>query len=207
MAGWYTTSLNSQPLLVGFEETGDSEMLLQGFAGAMAVTANLLPDGMGFGHYISSPGVQAFDPPRTLDNGIGMYGFFKAAKSYVFRDEAFGLIGAGCDVRTEGNRITARLRDGLRKRLRFIESQVDVEAEKGEIVTATIDTARSVLALEIADSTQLVTAGRIIVRGLAPGRYSITYGNQRETHTVSDALTLEWPLGEGGRVAIERTDQ
>jgi len=207
LAGWYTTSLNGRPLLAGFEETGDPGMLLKGFAGIMAVTANLLPDGMGFGHYVSTPGIQAFDPPRTLDNGIGMYGFFKAAKSYVFLDESFGVIGAGCDVQTAGSRITAKLRDGLRKRLRFVESRVDVEAEKGEIVSATFDSSGSSLALEMTDSTKLVTTGRIIVRGLAPGRYSVAYGNRREIHTVSDALTLEWPLEEAGRVAIERIGQ
>jgi hypothetical protein len=204
MAGWYTTSLNGRPLLAGFEETGDPELLLKGFAGVMSVTANLLPDGMGFGHYISTPGVQAFDPPRTLDNGIGMYGFFKAAKSYVFRDESFGIIGAGCDVRADGNRITARPRDGLKKRLRFVESRVDIEAEKGEIVSATIDASGRSLAVEIADSTSLVTAGRIIVRGLAPGRYSVSYGNRRETRSVSDSLALEWSLRDAGGVMIER---
>lgn len=202
MAGWYTTSLNSRPLLAGFEETGDSELLIQGYAGLMAVTANLLPDGMGFGHYISTPGVQDFEPPRTLDNGIGMYGFFKAAKSYVFRDESFGMIGAGCDVEVAGDRIAAKPRDGLRKRLRFVESRIDIEAERGEIVTATIDSAGGSLVIEAADSTGLVTAGRIVVRGLAPGRYSVAYGKRREAHAVSGALTLQWPLAEAGKISI-----
>jgi hypothetical protein len=207
LAGWYTTSLNGRALLAGYEETGDPEMLLKGFAGIMSVTANLLPDGMGFGHYVSTPGVQAFDPPRTLDNGIGMYGFFKAAKSYVFRDESFGVIGAGCDVQVAGNRITAKLRDGLRKRLRFVETRIDVEAEKGEIVSATTDTSGRSLALEMADSTSLVTTSRIIVKGLAPGRYSVSIGNKSETRAVSDALTLEWPLREASRITIERTGE
>jgi hypothetical protein len=182
-------------------------MLLKGFAGIMSVTANLLPDGMGFGHYVSTPGVQAFDPPRTLDNGIGMYGFFKAAKSYVFRDESFGVIGAGCDVQVDGDRVTAKLRDGLRKRLRFVETRIDVEAEKGEIVSATADASGHFLTLEMADSTSLVTTTRIIVKGLVPGRYSISYGNKSETRAVSGALTLEWPLREAGRVTIERTGE
>lgn len=203
MACWYTTSLNSRPLLAEFEETGDLELLLQGYAGVMAVTANLLPDGMGFGHYISTPGVQDFEPPRTLDNGIGMYGFFKAAKSYVFRDESFGIIGAGCDVEAAGNRVTAKIRDGLRKRLRFVESRVDIEAEKGEIVTAAIDSAGGSLVIEAADSTGLVAAGRVVVRGLVPGRYSVTYGKRREIRAVSGALVLEWPLREAGKISID----
>jgi len=75
-AGWYTEALNSMPLLKGFEETGNRDMLIKGYAGAMGVTANLLADGMGFGRFLSTPGVFAYEPPKTLDNGIGMYGFF-----------------------------------------------------------------------------------------------------------------------------------
>jgi hypothetical protein len=196
MAGWYTTSLNSRPLLDGFEETGDTEMFLRGYAGLMAVMANLLPDGMGFGHYVSTPGVQAFEPPRTLDNGIGMYGFFKAAKSYVLHDESFGVVGAGCDVRTEGSRVFATPRDGLRKRLRFVESRVDIEAEKGEIVSAVEDAAARTLAVELSDSTGLVSSVRVVLRGLRPGRYSVTIGRGTDTRTVTGALTLEWPLSQ-----------
>ncbi|MBP1598633.1 MAG: hypothetical protein H6Q05_4010 [Acidobacteria bacterium] len=202
MAGWYTTALNSRPLLAAYEDTGDIELLLKGYAGIMAVTANLLPDGMGFGHYVSTPGVQAFDPPRTLDNGIGMYGFFKAAKSYVFRDESFGFIGAGCDVQAEGSKVTATLRDGLKKRLRFVDSRIDVEAEKGEILRATSDASGRSLALEMADSTSLAEAARIVIAGLAPGRYSVSYGTRTETRTVDNTLVLEWPLREAKGVRI-----
>jgi len=63
------------------------------------------------------------------------------------------------------------------------------------------------LALEMADSTSLVTTSRIIIKGLAPGRYSISYGKKSETRTVSDALSLEWPLREASRVTIERTGE
>ncbi len=205
MAGWYTTSLNSRPLLAGFEDSGDMEMLLKGYAGIMSVTANLLPDGMGFAHYISTPGVQAFDPPQTLDNGIGMYGFFKAAKSYVFRDDSFGVIGAGCDVLTAGDSFIAKPRDGLRKRLRFADYHLDIEAQKGEIVSATISASGTrLLILELADSTSLVTMGRVIVRGLVPGRYSISYGNRKEVRAVSGELAMEWSLKEAAEVRIER---
>jgi len=205
LAGWYTTSLNSRPLLSAYEETGDPEMLLMGFAGVMAVTANLLPDGMGFGHYVSTPGVQDFDPPLTLDNGVGMYGYFKAAKAYVFRDESFGLIGAGCDVQAAGSRIMAKPRDGLRKRLRFVESGLDVEAETGEIASATVDASAQSLALEMTDSTSWVKTVRIVVRGLSTGRYSVTRGRSRESIDVSGPITLEWPMAEAATVVIERT--
>jgi len=204
MAGWYTTSLNARPLLAGFEETGDLEMLLRGYGGIMSVMANLLPDGMGFGHYVSTPGVQAFDPPRTLDGGIGMYGFFKAAKAYVFRDPSFGILGAGCDVTETGGRITATLRDGLRKRLRFAEQKLDVEAQKGEIISATLENSGSSLTLNMADSTSLVTTIRIVVKGLPPGQYTISCGNRKETRSATDSIILEWPLKASGQASIKK---
>ena len=204
MAGWYTTSLNARPLLTGFEETGDLEMLLRGYGGIMSVMANLLPDGMGFGHYVSTPGVQAFDPPRTLDGGIGMYGFFKAAKAYVFRDPAFGILGAGCDVAEAGGKLTATPRDGLRKRLRFAEQKIDLEALKGEIVSATLEDAGRSLTLNMADPTSLVADVRIVVRGLPPGQYTISSGSRKSTQAVTDALVLEWPLADSARATVTR---
>lgn len=38
-AGWHTESLDSMPLLKGFEETGNMDMLIKGYAGAMGVAA------------------------------------------------------------------------------------------------------------------------------------------------------------------------
>ena len=126
------------------------------------------------------------------------------AKSYVFRDESFGVIGAGCDVEADGSGITTTLRDGLKKRLRFVDSRVDVEAEKGEILRATIDTSGRSLALEMADSTSLANTARILVTGLAPGRYSVSIGTSTETRTVGDTLVLEWPLRDAKGFRIER---
>ena len=68
------------------------EMLSKGYAGVMSVASNLLPDGMGFGWFISTPGTYSHKPERTLDNGIGQYGYFKAKKSYVIDHEIFGII-------------------------------------------------------------------------------------------------------------------
>jgi len=43
----------------------------------MSVEVDLLPDGMCFAHFISTPGVLDFTPPRTLDGGIAQFGFLK----------------------------------------------------------------------------------------------------------------------------------
>ena len=67
---WYTESTNGWALLRGFEDTGDLDTLIKGFAGVMSVEVDLLPDGTCFAHFICTPGVFDFVPPRTLDSGI-----------------------------------------------------------------------------------------------------------------------------------------
>jgi hypothetical protein len=200
---WYTESLNGWPLLKGFEESGDTEMFIKGFAGVMSVTANLRADGMGFGHFVSAPGTLDFEPPKTLDNGIGLYGFLKAAKSYVFRDESFGVIGAGCDVQTSGDRITAIPKDGLKKRILFVEQKIDIEALRGEIGSAILEASGRSLELHVADSTALVASAEIVIKGLLPGSYMISIGKTKEVRNVADSLKLVWPIRDAPRIKVE----
>ena len=94
-------------------------MLAQGYGGVMSVTANLLADGMGFGHFVSTPGVFSHEPPKTLDNGIGMYGYFKGAKAYVMNDKTFGLIGLGCRVESSGGAVRASAHGRAEKKSPF----------------------------------------------------------------------------------------
>ena len=204
LACWYTESLNGLPLLKGFEETGDREMLAQGYGGVMSVTANLLADGMGFGHFVSTPGVFSHEPPKTLDNGIGMYGYFKGAKAYVMNDKAFGLIGLGCRVESSGGAVRARPTDGLKKRVLFVESKIDLEAVKGEFRSILVDgTARSV-EIEAADPSGLVEAAEIVVKGLEKGEFRITHGASSKTESVTGDLKLIVPVRDAGKIKIER---
>jgi len=176
MGCWYSEALNGWALLQGFEDTGDLEMLTKGFAGVLSVQANMLPDGMGFGHFNYTPGVFAPVPACTLDNGIGQYGYFKAAKAYVVRDPAFGWVGYGCDVHVAGQVLTVRPWDGLSKRLRVVkagqrEAVVDLEAITGELEAVTLDLETREMALTMCDSTQLLTEAAVTLRegvGTAP---------------------------------------
>jgi hypothetical protein len=61
---WYTESTNGWALLRGFEDTGDLDTLIKGFAGVMSVEVDLLSDGMCFAHFISTPGIFDFTPPQ-----------------------------------------------------------------------------------------------------------------------------------------------
>jgi hypothetical protein len=201
---WYTESTNGWALLRGFEDTGDHDMLLKGYAGMMSVEVNLLPDGMCFAHFISTPGVFCPTPPRTLDGGIAQFGFLKAAKSYVIQDDSFGLIGIGCRVESSEEEILVYPKDGLRKRLRFVPHQIDLEAAQGEVEQVALGDAGRRLQLRMSDSTGVVKKAVLELKGLMKGEYLIRYGNSVDRVRVSDILRLSIPIGDAKLIKIER---
>ena len=204
MACWYSESLNGIALLKGFEDNGDSEMLLKGYAGLMSVSANLRQDGMGFGWFISSPESFGHKPARTLDNGIGQWGFFKGAKSYVIDDDVFGTIGCGCKVSVEGDKLVVTPKDGLRKRLRFVATAIDVDVLKGELKSVTYDRSAATLSLSLGDSTGLAKTVEFVIDGLPKGLYTVSYGDHVENATIVDVLSIKAPMDSADLVKIEK---
>jgi len=152
---WYTESTNGWALLRAFEDTGDVDTFIKGYAGVMSVEADLLVDGMCFAHFISTRGVFDFTPPRTLDGGIAQFGFLKATKSWVMEDEWFRLIGCGCRVESAERKIEAYPQDGLRKRLRFVPQKVDIEVTQGELDKVILGEDGHGMELHLSDSTEL----------------------------------------------------
>ena len=201
-ACWYTESLNGMPLLHGFEENGDMDMFIKGYAGVMSVPANLLADGMGFGRFVYSPGVFNHEPPKTLDNGIGMYGYFKAAKAYVLNDPAFGVIGCGARVEQNAGQWTVIPVDGLRKRIMLVDENINIEAVKGEIQTLVFSPDKHFLELKMDDSTGLVDSAAVKIRGLAPGRYELGYGGSSRELEISGSFTLDIPMSAAVRIIL-----
>jgi hypothetical protein len=204
IACWYNASLNGLALLDAYEQTGDADALLKGYAGVMSVMHNVLPDGMGFNHFICTPGVLDNDPPRTFESGSGLWGFLQAAKSYVIRDESFGLVGCGCKVESAGGRIAAWPKDGLRKRIRFTEEKLDLDVMQGELEKVTFDPAKHVLELSITDSTGCVKTAAATIRGLEKGSYSISRGKSPRATEADGSLTIEVPIAEAKQIRIER---
>ena len=201
---WYTESTNGWALLRAFEDTGDLDTFIKGYAGLMSVEVDLLSDGMCFAHFVSTPGVFDFTPPRTLDGGIAQFGFLKAAKSYVMQDDSFGLIGCGCRVESSGKEIHVYPQDGLKKRLRFVPQQIEIEAAQGELDEMVMSEAGEWLELRMTDSTGVVKKAELVVRGLARSPYVIRYGSSADRMPVSDALTLSIPIAEAKLIRIER---
>ncbi|HKS81743.1 MAG TPA: DUF5695 domain-containing protein [Candidatus Acidoferrales bacterium] len=204
IACWYNASLNGLALLDAYEHTGDPDSLLKGYAGVMSVMHNVLPDGMGFNHFICTAGVFDNEPPRTFESGSGLWGFMQAAKSFVVRDESFGLVGYGCRVETTGNEISVWPKDGLRKRVRFMGDNVDLEVTQGEIDKISFDTAKKLLELSISDSTGLVKTAAVAIRGLGKGTYSISRGKSPRATDADGTLTIEVPMQEAKAVRIQK---
>lgn len=173
-ACWYSEALNGTALLDRFERTGDRSMLRRGFAGLMSVTANLLPDGMGFGSFDYTPGEFTFGWEtmgdnqrwRTLDNGIGQYGYFKGATAYVVDDETFGLVGYGCEVEVTDGRIQITPNDGVSKRVHLVERGLEIAASAGEFDAITVDDDPAQLRVRLSDSTGVVEESEVTVRAV-----------------------------------------
>ena len=201
---WYTESTNGWALLRGFEDTGDLDTLIKGFAGMMSVEVNLLTDGMCFAHFISTPGIFDFTPQRTLDGGIAQFGFLKAAKSYVIQDDSFGLIGFGCRVESSGQQVRVYPQDGLRKRLNFVPHRIDLEVTQGEVDWMALSDAGKRLELSLSDSTGVVKEVKFELKGLPNGDYLIRHGGSTRQTRISDSLKLALPITDAKMIGIEK---
>ncbi len=201
---WHSEVLNGMALLQAFEDTGDPEMLVKGYAGTMSVMHNVLADGMGFAWFILKPGVFACDPPKTFEFGPALWGYLRAAKSYVVKDEQFGLLGLGCEVEASSEGWTVQPQDGVRKRLRFVEEKIDIEARSGEIHSVRLGAARDSLRFEMADSTGLARNIQMRIAGLPQGEYKVAHGGVEKGLSVAKTLRFELPAVAGAPLFIQK---
>jgi Family of unknown function (DUF5695) len=200
---WYNASLNGMALLKAYEDHGDPDALIKGYAGVMSVMANVLPDGMGYNFFICTPGIFDHEPPRTFESGSGLWGFLRSSKSYVVKDPTFGEVGFGCKIESTDHAVTVYPKDGLRKRMRFVEAGIDVEVTQGQIKKASLDRGKVRLALEISDPTGLTQKAQISIDGLASGNYKVTHGKSSRNVSVKQNLTLSVPMQDAAHVEIE----
>jgi hypothetical protein len=201
---WYNASLNGMALLQAYEDYGDPDALLKGYAGVMSVMANVIPDGMGYNFFICTPGIFDHQPPRTFESGPGLWGFLKSAKSYVVNDQAFGEVGFGCKVDATDSALTVYPMDGLRKRVRFVESGIDLAVLPGQIQKASLSRGNSLLVLEILDPSHLSTNATISIDGLAAGSYQVRHGRSSRRISVDGRFEFNVPISEAGHIEIAR---
>jgi hypothetical protein len=199
---WYNESLNGLALLNSFEDSGDQDAGIKGYAGVMSVMHNVLPDGMGFNQFICTAGEFSNTSPRTFESGTGLWGFLQAAKSYVVKDESFGMIGYGCQVESSAQGVSVVPKDGVRKRVRFVEDKVDVEATQGEIAQLAWNKGRHTLELQVTDPTGLVKTAAVNVRGLEAGSYKVSSGGTKKVD-ANGVLSVSAPMA-ARRMRIEK---
>jgi len=191
-------------LLRAFEDTGDINLLEKGYPGVMSVLRNITPEGAGFGWFMVTPGIFTHEPPRTFENGPGLWGFLKATKAYVVNDAAFGLIGLGCSLELTPEKIKVCPRDGLKKRVRFVEEKINIEAATAEIQTVTLDRTDKSLEFRMADSTGIVKTIQMTINGLERGDYAIAHGNSEQHVSVSDSLNVAVPWVADEAITIRK---
>jgi hypothetical protein len=204
---WHSEALNGMALMQAFEDTGNTSLLLAGYAGMMSVLHNVLPDGMGFGWFKLDPGVFACEPPRTFEGGSGLWAFVQAAKSYVVEDPSFGCIGYGCRVENKANQVHIFPKDGVRKRVLIVPDKLHVNLRRGEIKSLTFDRRTSALNLQIEDTTGIVKTVPITVEGLEPGEYRVRTENFELRVWSSAKLEFEVPVEDANSLHISRATE
>jgi hypothetical protein len=194
MSLWYSESLNGMALLDSFEDTKDLDTFIKGYAGLVSVMFDIRADGMGFGWFNYEPETFDYKPARTLDNGIALWGFLKGIKSYVLKDESFGWIGCGCDLEVRDSILTVYPKDGLRKRIVFVEDEVSIELVKGQIKSVVFDRTTKRLVLQLDDTSGLVEDAQLIVKGLERGKHSIVFKGSELEVEAEGTLEASVPL-------------
>ena len=201
---WHSAASNGMCLLKGFEETGDADMLVKGYAGLMSVMHNVLPDGMGFGWFKLDPGTYACEPPRTFEGGPGLYGFLRGAKSYAVHDEAFDLVGFGCRVEASESGITVFPKDGVRKRVMFVAEKLDIQAIRGEIKSVHYDHRHSILDVEMEDTSGLARTVELRIQGLPSGEYKLKASGVEFSVQSSGRLKFTVPVEQASSIRLEK---
>lgn len=207
IALWYSEALVGMSLMQAFEDTGDREALLKGYAGLQSVMGNVLPDGMGYNFFICTPGIYDHVPPRTYESGPGLWGYMQGAAAYVLEDPAFGWVGYGCNVQQTPAGLDLRPNDGLRKRVFFADTKVRIRAQRGEIHRV-LRGKNGQLELRMGDSTGLVQAVWVEIWGLPAGHYRLrAAGHNRRLEVPAAAaaaapLRIELPLAAARRFQL-----
>jgi hypothetical protein len=201
---WHSSAMNAMVLMQEFEDGGDIDLLLRAYPGHTSVMTNVTPEGAGYGWFFAAPGIFDHEPPRTFENGPAMWAFLRGAKAYVFRDATFGLIGLDCGVEAAAGAVTATPRDGVRKRLRFVEEKIDLEASSGEFEKVVMRGEGAELELQMGDSTGLAKTAAVAIRGLAPGDYEVRSEGKAEHVKVADVMRVRVPMGTAKRITIGR---
>ena len=134
----------------------------------------------------------------------GLWGFLQSSKSYFVKDPSFGEVGYGCKVEATDRDLTAFPKDGLQKRLRFVEAQIDVEVMPGQIRRARLTRGKPKLSLELSDPSGLAKKAGVSIDGLPAGDYKVSHGKSSRRVAVNGPFTIDVPMMEARQIQIEQ---
>lgn len=177
---WYATPLNSRVLYHGYEQLRDAEMLRWGYAGLASFLTTLRYSGAAYGWFTWWPDRAYFDM-RSLDTDMGMYGYYKSAAAYVDDDPDFGCCGYGCEAALENGTLTAKVNDGVGRRVRFMREGVQVNALNEEIIEVSVSAQQvRILTHSVFDgpcerTIEVASGGREVIINGKPGSEGVNF--------------------------------
>jgi Family of unknown function (DUF5695) len=160
---------------------------------------------MGYGWFKLDPGTFSCEPPKTFEGGPGLWGFVRAAKSYIVEDDSFGHVGFGCRVEESGDEIRVFPKDGVRKRVMFVRDKVNIAAARGEIKSVEFNRVQQSLRFEMEDSSGLAKTVQLRIDGLPQSAYIVRTSASRLHSGSSATLSFSIPADEAASITVEKT--
>ncbi|UIJ44667.1 DUF5695 domain-containing protein [Sphingomonas cannabina] len=158
----YGSALNAVPLFDAYRQNpADLHLLRVAYGGMMGGITNIDQQGFGSAAFHAWPDMMRWDA-ITGDYGMGFYGHAIASATYVVKDPAFGWLGFGGDLTSEGAIVRIVPKDGARRRLFIAPAGLWITLQAGRIADATYDSASGKVTLTLDPATAIAPAARLL---------------------------------------------
>ncbi|WP_215224611.1 DUF5695 domain-containing protein [Echinicola shivajiensis] len=145
----YGSALNAIPVLDAYRSMPEDLYLLRvGYAGMMGALANITEDGFGPSAFHSFPNTLKIDP-LSGDYGPGFYGYAVNTSAYLYKDERFGWLGFGGNVKSQQGKVVLDNTTGAKNAVFVSPANVWVTSRVGKITQVTFDESTKVISLQM----------------------------------------------------------
>lgn len=185
----YMAALNGLVVQDAYESSGDPFLLRSACASALGVWALVRADGAGRYLFTWEPAHMLFDP-WSSEMGLALFGALEQQRSYIVKDEDFGLVGYGCDVgRVDGGVEVVPL-DGVGNRVVWQARRLRVVAE-GAVIERVVFPNEGGVRAELRGVAKTACQARLRV-STVQGRHAMTVDGRRvaEVRPVRGALDV-----------------
>lgn len=128
----YMSGLNGWALVDHYLRSGDAVALRQGYGALLGILTNVEQSGVAHMAYHWGPAKTGFDP-FSGEIGLGLYGYLQGAAVIVVSDETFGPSCYGGEVHDKAGTLIIYPRDGLGRRVYFLQEGIRLEIEGATI--------------------------------------------------------------------------